>query len=67
MSISASIHPQAFAADSSEHGVVWINADCGDSSYAAIFVSTTAQCDELIAAATDAKRLVAEVEAGGAS
>jgi hypothetical protein len=65
MSISVSLHPQSFSADRTEISA-WVQIGCGHGSYAALHVSA-AQCDELIAAATDAKRLATDVEAGGQS
>lgn len=66
MSISVNLHPKAFTADHGASGTVWINVDCEGGSYATIHV-TADQCDKLIAAATEAKRLLTAPPEGGQS
>ena len=61
MSISVNIHPEGFRARTDPTGTsVWIEVDPDGTSGAGIFLTTPAQCDELAAAAAEAKRLLLE-------
>ena len=57
MSINVGIHPKSFEAQSNR-GTVWVNIEAGGGSYAAIFLNTPADADELIKAAVAAKSMI---------
>ena len=64
MSISISVHPKGFEAHADPaRKYAWIDVDAGDSKVG-IFL-TAEQCDELIAAAAEAKHLIAAGEGEG--
>jgi hypothetical protein len=58
VSISVNIHPRGFTPLSDPTGAnIWVVAECGGGSDAAIFLTSPELCDEFIRAATEAKRL----------